>query len=156
MTDVFSPEKRSRIMAKVRGKNTKPELTVRSLLHRMGHRFRLHVSKLPGKPDIVLPRHKKIVEVRGCFWHGHVHCKRSSLPDTNRPFWEQKITRNKERDENNLAELERMGWEVLVVWECEAGKHAVLVEKLERFMETNKMSDRDLSASGGERDAATS
>ena len=93
--DIFDRKKRSEIMKKVSGKNTNPEITVRKLLHRMGYRFRLHPLNLPGKPDIVLPKYKKIILIHGCFWHGHEGCKRSQLPNTNRDFWRDKISKNK-------------------------------------------------------------
>src|SRR5256712_6187240 len=98
MADVFDHDKRSRIMAAIKGKNTTPEKIVRSLLHQMGYRFRLHQRTLPGVPDIVLPIHKKVIFVHGCFWHGHSGCKRASLPKTNKSFWRKKILGNKARD----------------------------------------------------------
>lgn len=119
MPDVFSEEKRRWIMSRVSQKDTKPEMTVRRAIHRMGFRYRLHVRKLPGTPDIVLPRHRKVVLVHGCFWHGHPGCKRASLPTTNPEFWRSKIERNMARDEAAVAELESQGWRVLVVWQCE-------------------------------------
>ncbi len=105
-------------MRKVKSKNTKPELAFRSALHRKGFRFRIHVADLPGKPDIVLPKFKTVIHIRGCFWHGH-HCKAGDLPGSNREYWEKKIERNKERDRNNDISLGNLGWRVLVVWECE-------------------------------------
>lgn len=119
MPDIFSREKRSRIMSGISGKNTKPELIVRKLLHKMGFRYRLHVSSLPGRPDIVLPRHKKIIFVNGCFWHGHSECKRSSRPHTNVDFWNKKIDGNITRDKRVRKELERLGWKILVIWQCQ-------------------------------------
>ncbi|MDE7064967.1 MAG: very short patch repair endonuclease, partial [Desulfovibrionaceae bacterium] len=106
-------------MAQVKGKDTKPEKLVRSLLHRMGFRFRLHVKKLPGCPDIVLPRYKAVIFVHGCFWHGHEGCKRAALPVTHRDFWAAKITGNKLRDERNIAELRILGYKILIIWQCE-------------------------------------
>lgn len=119
-TDVFTPEKRSEVMSLVRSKNTKPELFVRSLLHRMGYRFRLHRKDLPGKPDIVLPKHHAAVFVHGCFWHQHPGCKKATLPKQNAEFWKDKLEGNVRRDEQAQRRLEEMGWRVLVVWECEA------------------------------------
>ena len=119
MADVFSKEKRSWVMRRVKGQNTKPELYIRSKLHRRGYRFRLHRKDLPGKPDIVLPGRKTVVFVHGCFWHGHPGCKHADLPASNRAYWEEKIGRNVARDARRRRELEELGWRVLVVWECE-------------------------------------
>lgn len=134
MADVFSTEERSQIMARVKSKNTKPEMLVRSLIHHMGFRFRLHHDKLPGKPDIVLPRHKKIVLVHGCFWHQHPGCSQAERPTSNTEYWNKKLDRNMERDKKNKAELERLGWQVLTLWECEIKKHEALWGKLEEFL----------------------
>lgn len=134
MTDVFAREKRSWIMSRVKGRDTKPEILVRSVIHRMGYRFRLHRRDLPGNPDIVLPRHGKVIFVHGCFWHGHVRCSRSKRPTTNRGFWNEKLDRNVERDARVQRELRSMGWKVLVVWQCETRKPEKLLEKLERFL----------------------
>ncbi|WP_240421974.1 very short patch repair endonuclease [Paenibacillus periandrae] len=120
--DSFSKEKRSQIMSKVKSKNTTPELIVRRLLHKMGYRFRLHRTDLPGKPDIVLPKHKKVIFVNGCFWHGHNNCKKSQLPETNKEFWEDKISRNIKRDTENIIKLIEMGWGVLTIWDCQTKK----------------------------------
>lgn len=110
---------RSRIMAAVRSKHTKPELAVRSLLHGRGYRFRLHDRRLPGCPDIVLKRHGCIVFVNGCFWHQHPGCRRSRLPATNVDFWTPKLRRNRERDLAVVKALQREGWRVTIVWECQ-------------------------------------
>ena len=134
MTDVFSKEKRSRIMSRVGGKDTKPELAVRSMLHRMGFRFRLHRPDLPGKPDIVLPKYKKVVFVHGCFWHGHKGCPRAKRPTTNSRFWETKLNKNMERDKKNLAALNAMGWEALIVWTCEVKDTERLQRTLAKFL----------------------
>src|SRR5688500_15685000 len=106
MADTFTKEQRSKIMSQVKSTNTKPEILVRQLLHRMGYRFRLHRKDLPGKPDIVLPRHHKVIFVHGCFWHGHEGCPRAARPTTNVDFWNTKIDRNVERDVRNRQELE--------------------------------------------------
>lgn len=135
MPDVFDPEKRSWIMSRVRGKDTKPERIVRSALHRTGYRFRLHDKKLPGSPDIVLRRHKKVVFVNGCFWHGHKGCKRSKLPSTNVEFWTEKIGKNKERDRKAYKALKKDGWGVLIVWECQTNNEEKLECMLRNFME---------------------
>lgn len=102
-------------MSRVKGRDTKPEMLVRSLVHRMGFRFRVHRRELPGNPDIVLPRHGKAIFVHGCFWHGHKRCSRSKRPKTNKTFWNNKIDENIERDKRFRRELRRMGWKVLVV-----------------------------------------
>ncbi|HEY2359723.1 MAG TPA: very short patch repair endonuclease [Candidatus Angelobacter sp.] len=132
MTDVFTREKRSTIMARIHGKDTAPELTVRSLLHRMGYRFRLHRKDLPGRPDIVLPKHRAVIFVHGCFWHGHT-CKRGARPTSNAAFWEKKITDNCERDKNAFKKLKSMDWRVLVLWQCQIQKH--LEARLFRFLQ---------------------
>ncbi|HDQ44174.1 MAG TPA: DNA mismatch endonuclease Vsr [bacterium] len=134
MTDVFSKEKRSWIMSRVKGRNTEPEKLVRSFVHRMGFRFRVHYRGLPGNPDIVLPRQKKIIFVHGCFWHGHKRCQRSGRPTTNIDFWNKKLDENIERDKRFLRELRRMGWKVLIVWQCETRRPEILLGKLERFL----------------------
>jgi DNA mismatch endonuclease (patch repair protein) len=105
-------------MSRIRGKDTKPELIVRSMLHRMGYRFRIHRKDLPGRPDIVLPTHKKVVLVHGCFWHGHL-CKIAPGPKSNKEYWSPKIGANRARDERNKAALIDLGWGVLELWECE-------------------------------------
>ena len=134
MSDVFSKDKRSWIMSQISGGDTKPEIVVRKLIHSMGFRFRLHVKNLPGKPDIVLPRHRKIIVVNGCFWHGHQDCSRSKRPVSNVEFWNAKIVGNIARDERNKAALMEMGWKVLVIWGCETKKPEQLVEKLRDFL----------------------
>jgi len=116
--DRVTREQRSKMMAAVRSKNTKPELLVRRKLHARGYRFRLHRRDLPGTPDIVFPSRKSVIFVNGCFWHGHA-CPSGSLPATRRAFWKAKIDRNKDRDAKNRGELEAGGWSVLVVWECD-------------------------------------
>ena|SRR5260221_13298199 len=105
-------------MAQIRGKNTKPELAVRQTLHRLGYRFRLHDPRLPGKPDIVLRKHRLVIEVKGCFWHGH-RCLKGRVPVANRAYWSQKIAGNKIRERRNARRLRAMGWKVKAIWECE-------------------------------------
>lgn len=134
--DVFSREKRSQIMSRVSGKNTKPELVVRSLLHNMGYRFRLHRKDLPGKPDITLSRYKKVIFVHGCFWHGHTDCPRSKRPTTNKIFWREKLDKNKERDKKSVRNLKELGWKVLVIWTCEVNDTFKLKNKLISFLES--------------------
>ena len=133
--DVFTREKRSRIMSKVKGKDTKPELLVRSLLHKMGYRFRLHRRDLPGNPDIVLPKHKKVIFIHGCFWHGHKVCPRAKRPSSNKMFWEEKLNKNIKRDKRNISGLKEMGWDPLIIWTCEIKDHANLRIKLLNFLE---------------------
>lgn len=122
MVDVFDAAKRSWVMSRIRGKNTKPELAIRSLLHRLGYRFTVNAPnnrKLPGKPDIVLPKHRTIILVHGCFWHGHEGCRHFRMPKSRRQWWEAKIFGNRLRDQRNLDELTAAGWNVVVIWTCE-------------------------------------
>lgn len=133
--DTVSPAVRSALMSRIRSKNTKPELVVRSLLHRLGYRFRIHRKDLAGNPDIVLPKHRKIVLVHGCFWHGHT-CRLASKPKTNVEYWAEKIFKNKSRDERNLETLSAQGWAVLVLWECEVRAMDGLVERIVDFMQS--------------------
>ena len=117
--DTLTPERRTANMRRIRSKHTSPELTVRRLVHGMGYRYRLHVASLPGKPDLVFRSRKKIIEVRGCFWHQHAGCIDSHIPKSRVGYWEPKLTRNKGRDVVNLRKLRSQGWTVLVLWECE-------------------------------------
>lgn len=133
--DVFSREKRSQIMSRVSGKNTKPELIVRSLLHNMGYRFRLHRKDLPGQPDITLPKYNKVIFIHGCFWHGHKDCRRSKRPTTNKKFWHKKLDKNIARDKTNIKYLKELGWDTLVVWTCEVKDVNRLKNKLISFLE---------------------
>lgn len=116
--DRLTREHRSWLMSRVGSKNTQPEMVVRKILHRLGFRFRLHVQSLPGKPDIVLPRHKAVVLVHGCFWHGH-RCRKGRLPKTNVKFWLDKQDRNKNNDRTNKKLLRRVGWRSIIVWQCQ-------------------------------------
>lgn len=136
MADVHDKDTRSYNMSKIRGKDTKPELLVRQFLHGRGYRFRLHDQKLPGKPDIILPKYKTIILVNGCFWHGHKNCKFFKIPKTRTEWWKQKITGTVERDRKNNEELENLGWKVIIVWECQLKNHkdtafAEIIKKLE-------------------------
>jgi DNA mismatch endonuclease (patch repair protein) len=119
MTDVFTKSKRSEVMSRIKGCNTKPELAVRSLLHRMGYRFRLHRADLPGKPDIVLSRYKTVIFVHGCFWHRHKDCRFAYTPKSRTEFWMKKLESNVIRDIQVKSGLELLGWRVITVWECE-------------------------------------
>lgn len=115
----MDPAQRSAHMAKIKSKNTKPEVLLRKALHALGYRYRLHDRKLPGKPDLVFPSRKKVVFINGCFWHGHDCPVGSRLPKTNTEFWRDKRAKNQARDERQLAQLDLLGWESLVVWECD-------------------------------------
>ena len=132
--DNRSKEARSRNMSNIPSKNTKPEETVRKYLFAHGLRYRKNVSKLPGKPDIVLPKYKTAVFVNGCFWHGHEGCKYFVPPKTNTEFWYAKFKYNQERDERNYQKLRDLGWRILIVWECEI-RHGDADKRLERLVE---------------------
>lgn len=132
--DTLSPEKRSWLMSQVSSKNTKPELAVRSILHRLGYRFRLHAPDLPGKPDIVFRSKKKVIFIHGCFWHGHEYCKYAKLPQSRVEFWAQKMEHNRTRDARILADLETMGWRVLTIWQCELKDLGLIATTLEKFL----------------------
>lgn len=118
MVDVVDRETRSRMMAGIKGKNTRPEMLVRQFLHRHGFRYRLHAKNLPGKPDIVLPKWKVVIFVHGCFWHHHIGCRYATTPTSNLEHWQTKFTENVARDRRNIADLVTGGWRVLVLWEC--------------------------------------
>ncbi len=135
MADVKTPEQRSRNMAAIKGKDTKPEIIVRKYLFSRGLRFRVQVRKLPGNPDIVLPKFKTVIFVNGCFWHGHEGCKYFRLPKSNVGFWKEKIEHNVARDVRNEASLKALGWRVIRVWECE------LRNKVNREDTLNKIYD---------------
>ena len=119
MSDIMTPEQRSRCMSHIHSKNTKPEILVRKELFRRGYRYRINVSNLPGKPDIVLPKYKTVIFVNGCFWHGHEGCKYFVLPKTNAVFWENKIRQTQQRDASAILALHNIGWKIIVIWECE-------------------------------------
>jgi DNA mismatch endonuclease (patch repair protein) len=116
--DIVAPDTRSRMMASVRSKNTKPELLLRKALHSLGYRYRLHQKNLPGKPDLVFPSRRAVVFLNGCFWHGH-DCRKAALPTTRHEFWAEKIATNRSRDARDMADLSSLGWRVRVVWECD-------------------------------------
>jgi DNA mismatch endonuclease (patch repair protein) len=117
--DIVDTKTRSRMMSKIRAKDTQPEMIARRYFWRQGLRYRLHVKELPGRPDIVFTKHRAIVEVRGCFWHGHQGCSKFQWPQSSKAFWRAKILRNRERDAANLRALRRKGWRVFVLWECQ-------------------------------------
>jgi DNA mismatch endonuclease Vsr len=135
MPDIFSPEKRVSIMRSVKNKNTLPELIVQSLLRDIGVEYEREKGLLNCRPDIIMADIKKVIFINGCFWHGH-NCKRGQLPETNKPFWEAKIAKNKERDLRNYAELRDAGWDYLVIWGCEIKKRKLdqLIEKISNFI----------------------
>ncbi len=133
MADKLRPEERSRVMARVRSINTKPEILVRSLLHRMGFRFRLYRKDLPGRPDICLPKYATVIFVNGCFWHGH-RCKHGSRrPISNATYWSAKIEGNKRRDATSIRALRTLGWRSMVLWECQL-KSPVLGKRIRTFI----------------------
>jgi DNA mismatch endonuclease (patch repair protein) len=120
--DIWSKKKRSQVMSKIGGKNTKPELILRSALFRLGYRFRLHSKNLPGKPDIILSKYKTVIFVHGCFWHYHKNCPEGRIPTSNPRYWEEKLNKNVSRDKKTIRALQKAGWLVLVVWECDLEK----------------------------------
>lgn len=119
-TNALDDQARRKMMAGFRSKDTKPEMLVRRALHRLGYRFRLHRRDLPGKPDIVLPRHRTAIMVHGCFWHQHESCRDARMPRTRQDYWTEKFRRNRERDGQAVAALTALGWRVAIIWECEA------------------------------------
>ncbi|AJK45842.1 XorII very-short-patch-repair endonuclease [Burkholderia plantarii] len=133
MVDPLSPSERSERMSRIRGKNTKPELTLRKALHRLGFRYRLHGAGLPGKPDLVFRRYKTVVFVHGCFWHRHAGCSIATTPKSNTAFWLEKFEKTMARDKRVTTQLEEQGWRVLVVWECELSTPAKAMQATERL-----------------------
>ena len=131
--DHLSKDARSQNMAQIKSLNTKPELVVRSMLHKMGFRFRLHRKDLPGNPDIVLPKYKIAVFVHGCFWHCHEGCSNFRIPKTRTEWWAAKLSRNKARDADVSVQLKAMGWDVVVIWECEVNDARQLAQLIEKF-----------------------
>jgi DNA mismatch endonuclease (patch repair protein) len=136
MADSLTPEQRHRSMAAIKSKNTTPERMVRSAMHARGYRFRLHRRDLPGKPDIVLPKHKSVIFVNGCFWHQHPGCKEGRVPTVNVDYWRPKLIRNRERDVISHAALLALGWRVIVIWDCQVKKALMcsLIEDIEQQM----------------------
>lgn len=136
MTDTLTPEERSERMSRVRGKNTRPEMIVRRLVHAMGYRYRLHRRDIPGTPDLAFPSRKKVIFMHGCFWHRHPDptCKLARMPKSRLDFWGPKLRENRKRDENNLRRLENLGWQILVVWECEIRHKEQLENRLLEFL----------------------
>lgn len=136
MADIVTPEVRSRMMSRIRGRNTRPEVALRKALHRKGFRFRLHAKELPGSPDIVLPKWKTVLFVHGCYWHRHPKCRKATTPSSNIEFWTEKFRQNVERDARNTHDLHEAGWRVGVIWECAIGREPPpdLVEYLLEFI----------------------
>lgn len=132
--DTRTPEQRRRIMQAVKSANTKPEILVRRLLHRLGYRFRLHRNDLPGRPDIVLPKFRKAIFVHGCFWHAH-GCAKGQPPKSRQDYWLPKLEANINRDRQKVAELEKLGWKVLVFWQCETKDRNSLALRLQAFVD---------------------
>lgn len=145
MTDIVSPEVRSRMMSGIRAKNTRPELVLRRALHALGFRYRLHVRNLPGKPDLVFPKYRAIIQVHGCFWHRH-GCSKTTNPASNSEFWQMKFARNVDRDREVERRLRELGWRVGIVWECEiANEHKLLwINAIARFIRDPEMSELEL------------
>lgn len=138
MVDIWDKEKRSEVMSLIRSKNTKPEMIIRSMLHRMGFRFRLHSRDLPGHPDIIMTKYKSVIFVHGCFWHFHQDCRDGKIPASHRDYWESKLKGNVCRDKESILALNRSGWKTLVVWECEVKKnHPEVQGKILSFLDTD-------------------
>ncbi|TVQ30812.1 MAG: DNA mismatch endonuclease Vsr [Phycisphaeraceae bacterium] len=134
--DVLTPKQRRRNMQAIRSSGSRAELIVRRLVHSMGYRYRLHRSDLPGTPDLVLPRHRKIIFVHGCFWHRHPRCRYAYTPGSNVAFWKKKFNENVARDRRVSRELQRMGWKVIIVWECQCRDPDKLAERLATALDT--------------------
>lgn len=132
--DIYSPTERSERMSKIKAKNTKPEIIVRRLVHAMGYRYRLHLRTLPGKPDLVFAKKKKVIFVHGCFWHSHDGCKKARMPKSNIDYWSSKIANNKNRDKTNESLLEKIGYKVFVVWECQIKNEDNMKKVLNEFL----------------------
>jgi DNA mismatch endonuclease (patch repair protein) len=134
MTDSITTERRSDNMRKIRSKDTKPEVRVRKLLFGLGYRFRLHRKDLPGKPDIVFTGRKKVIFVHGCFWHQHQDCREGRLPGSRKEYWVSKLKNNISRDQKHVVELQKLGWEVLVIWECQTAKSDRTEDMMLKFL----------------------
>jgi DNA mismatch endonuclease, patch repair protein len=149
LVDSIDQAARSAVMARVRGKNTRPELIVRKLVFASGYRYRLHVRTLPGCPDLVFPSRKKVIFVHGCFWHRHDNCGLARIPKSRVEFWSDKLNANKARDVRNIEALRQSGWQVLVVWECELGDRSALGDRLLSFLGPSGARARANAAAGG-------
>jgi DNA mismatch endonuclease (patch repair protein) len=135
MVDTVGTWRRSEIMARVRNKDTKPEMIVRRITHGLGYRYRLHYKHLPGRPDLVFPARRKVIFVHGCFWHRHEGCDMCRTPKSHTAFWTEKFEANVSRDRANQEMLRLQGWEVLIVWECETYRSTTLPERIEEFLD---------------------
>lgn len=133
--DTISPKQRSEVMAKVRSKNTRPEMVVRRLVHGLGYRYRLHRKDLPGTPDLVFPGRSKVIFVHGCFWHRHADCPLARLPKSRQEFWVPKLAGNADRDAKQIQALRRLGWSVMTIWECEVRDLGKLERRIRRFLD---------------------
>lgn len=133
--DSLTPAERSERMSRIKGKNTKPELIVRSLIHRMGYRYRLHRKGLPGHPDLVFAKRRKVIFVHGCFWHRHEGCRLARLPKSRLDFWRPKLDANAKRDKEVEVRLAELGWKVLTIWECEVKEGAALAVRIKAFLD---------------------
>lgn len=138
MADTLTPEQRSRQMARVRGKDSVPELALRRLVHGMGYRYRLHVRQLPGTPDMVFRGRGAVIFMHGCFWHRHPGCTRARIPKSREEFWTTKLEGNRRRDLRDQRRLRRMGWRVMVVWECQLDRPEVVAARVSRFLDAHK------------------
>ena len=134
MVDRLSPERRSENMRRIPSKGTKPEMFLRLFLHSQGYRYRLHAPDLPGRPDLVFRGLRKVIFVHGCFWHQHKACREGRIPESRRDYWEPKLLRNVERDRNHLADLRKLGWKFLVIWECEINDSERAEKRAIRFL----------------------
>ncbi len=130
MTDIVDSDKRSEMMSRIRSRDTKPELIVRRIAHKLGFRFRIHRRDLPGCPDIVFPKYRAVIMVHGCFWHRHPSCRYATIPKTRKQFWENKFEDNVVRDRRSQSALSQLGWRVLVIWECETKDHEVVAARI--------------------------
>lgn len=152
MIDIVDSRKRSELMANIRGRDTAPERAVRKIAHRMGLRFRLYRKGLPGRPDLVLPKYRLAVFVHGCFWHQHEGCQYAHIPKTRTGYWRDKFSRNVERDKENEEALRSLGWNVLVVWECEVGDEERVGKRLKAAARSNGSDpdqEKHISCHGG-------
>jgi len=134
--DIFKKNKRKLIMSHIKSKNTKPEIYIGTLIHKMGFRFKKHVKSLPGNPDIVLSKYRKVIFVNGCFWHGHKNCIKSTLPTSNKNFWGKKLNMNILRDKKNIRLLKKQNWQTMVIWQCQLKNrnNMRLIDKLKIFL----------------------
>lgn len=132
--DNMTKEQRTLCMSRIRSKNTKPELIVRKALSKIGIRYRLHNSKLPGKPDIIIPKNKTIVFINGCFWHQHKNCKKQAVPKSNKDYWDKKLKRNMEKQKRDIKALKAIGWKVHIIWECQTADEKKLTAKITKIL----------------------